>query len=301
MVPHVVYSAIRLPSGGVVYPLGELGGDTPNLRFLFSPFCEFSKYLPHIKVETRLTCTNEVTVSVSLCTRWCIRRQWWLSVHWPSMRSGQRLLTSPCRSWRLASASWCLVATGPSLRLPSLVNLSLFCSFSASELLLLFCFLFLFLSLPYSQPFKGCRHVDKTLHMKWNILFSRCMLAKLHLCPDLSGPQHPEHINISSRAGEAECASCFLKSQLRQSILDTLPHPPPLPPPHPPPPPPPVVQMTRNWSVPLCSTNVLYSHWSETVSEGMYWTLRVFVPVYQAMCQYARVCVFVHVGNAAGL
>lgn len=92
-----------------------------------------------------------------------------------------------------------------------------------------FCFLL--------TAFKGCRHVDRTLHMKWNILFSRCMLAKLHLCPDLSGPQHPEHINISSRAGEAECASCFLKSQLRQSILDTLPHPPP---------PPPVVQMTRN-------------------------------------------------------
>lgn len=33
---------------------------------------------------------------------------------------------------------------------------------------------------------------------------------------------------------------------------------------------------------------MLYSHWSKMESEGMYWTIRVLVPVYQAMCHYAR-------------
>lgn len=205
----------------IVHPVQELGANTPNLHFLFSPFCDFSKYLLHFELKSRLTWINEVTVSVSLCTRWCIRRQWWLSVHWPSMRSGQRLLTSPCHSWRLASASWCLVATGPSLRLPSLVNLSFFWSFSSWELLLLL--LSFFLSLTHSlQRVPTCW---QNSNMKWNILFSRCMLAKLHLCPDLSGPQHPEHINISSRAGEAECSSCFFEksAQTKHSRYSTSP------------------------------------------------------------------------------
>lgn len=103
----------------------------------------------------------------------------------------------------------------------------------------------------------------------------------------LSEPQHPKHINISTSAEEVERASCFLKSQLRQSTLDT-PLPPFLSPAFSSSP---VVQTTRNWSAPLWLPNVLYCHWSEAGSEGMYWTMRVLVPACQAMCQYARVCV----------
>lgn len=120
----------------------------------------------------------------SLFTRWCIRRRWWQLVHWPSTRRGQRPLTSPCPSWRRASASWCLAAMGPSLPLPSSVNL-FFLSSSAINFPP-FSSLFLRLSPKWwRKQNKGrCLHVGKIPHIKWNILFRQYMLAKFHLYPD---------------------------------------------------------------------------------------------------------------------
>lgn len=63
----------------------------------------------------------------------------------------------------------------------------------------------------------------------------------------LCRPQHPEHINISTRAEQVEHASCFYFIYLFFF---------------------PVVEMTRNRSCPPCLPNVLYCHWSETESEG---------------------------------
>lgn len=64
---------------------------------------------------------------LSVSSRWCIKKPSWRSAPWPSTRRGRRWSTSPCPLWRRASASWCLVATGPSPLLPSSVNPSLLC------------------------------------------------------------------------------------------------------------------------------------------------------------------------------
>lgn len=66
-----------------------------------------------------------VLPSLSLVARWCIKRQRWPSARWPLTRRGRRSLTSLCPLWRLASASWCHAATGPSRLQPSSVNPSL--------------------------------------------------------------------------------------------------------------------------------------------------------------------------------
>lgn len=197
------------------------------------------------------------------------------------MRRGQWLLTSPCPLWRLASASWCHVATGPSLLRPSSVNLLFLSS------LTIHAFFFMFSStcpqvgrqLGAEKQRKGCLHVGKILHIKLNIWSDSIQYAG-HIPLVLwlyLGLNTLSTFNMSSRAQEAVCQMFFEKSDSDKAFL-ILSSPPPILSP------PPVVQMTRNWSTLLCWPNVLYCHWSETRSEGMYWTMCVLVPVYQAMC-----------------
>lgn len=108
--------------------------------------------------------------------RWSIRRRWWPWDRWPSMRRGQRSLTSLCPSWRRASAWWCLVAMGPCLLLPSSVTSSFVFHLSSSLMWHQLIFLPQSEVVHYCSKYCYCKRAEyKVLRCLWFFPHSRGM------------------------------------------------------------------------------------------------------------------------------